>query len=348
MSESKDDMYRIKNRYSVVVHDVDRVEFRQGVWNPTSTTLSDDSRSGKLARTIELLDGSHSIADVAKKSEQSVQDVQAVVSHLEDQGIISLQADNYLDQYVDLVQGRRAPLQKWPSPVVLVGPPEISEPIHKGLLRTVPDLQITVADENHPISLLDHTDNKWLEDGLEFHRRVQQFDSLRDGFVVYTESIANPVKTRMVDRIMDHLGVPWLYGVVDGPFVLVGPTTVPERTPSWDAYETRMLMNLRESASYQAYKKALANGRANHNTDFEVHPILAQLLASLLLPEAVSWITTGTAGTLFHAYSFFTPTSEFSVHEILPLPNSTVGLPVAERDDFELYFGTRVLERIAE
>ncbi|OKL51350.1 hypothetical protein BSZ39_12785 [Bowdeniella nasicola] len=66
MSTQENSFYGVKNRYSVVVHDVNRVEFRQGVWNPTSTTLTDDSESGKLVSTIELLDGKHTIGEIAK------------------------------------------------------------------------------------------------------------------------------------------------------------------------------------------------------------------------------------------------------------------------------------------
>lgn len=348
MSTQENSFYGVKNRYSVVVHDVNRVEFRQGVWNPTSTTLTDDSESGKLVSTIELLDGKHTIGEIAKSTGQTNEDIRAVVEYLEEKEIVSAEADNYLDQYVDLVQGRRSSLRECLEPAVIVGPAEVTGPLQTGLAQTVPDLEIALADEDHPLASLTHADSAWLEDGLEFYRQIQRFEELRGSFVIYAEAVADPVKTRIVDRVMDHLGVPWLYGVVDGPFVLVGPTTVSKRTPSWDAYETRMLMNLRESASYQSYKKALAQGRVNQDKAFEVQPVLAQLLAAHLLPEAVSWVTTGTAGTLSHAYSFFAPTSEFAVHEILPLPDSTVGMPVAERDDFELYFGTRTLEEIAE
>lgn len=348
MSVQKNSLYSVKNRYSVVVHDVNRVEFRYGVWNPTSTTLSDESESGKLASTIALLDGEHTIEQIAKETCQESEDVCAVVEYLEGKEIVSAEADNYLDQYVDLIQGRRSLLRKHFESVVIVGPAEISESLQMGLAQTMPELEITLANEGHPLASLTHADAVWLEDGLEFHRQMQRFESLRGSFVIYTEAVADPVRARIVDRIMDYFEVPWLYGVVDGPFVLVGPTTVPRRTPSWDAYETRMLMNLRESSSYQSYKKALAQGRVSQDKTFEVQPVLAQLLSAHLLSEAVSWVTTGTAGTMFHAYSFFAPTSEFAVHEILPLPDSTVGMPVAERDDFELYFGTRTLEEIAE
>lgn len=348
MSNTSEKYYSIKKRYSVVVHEADRIEFRQGAWNPTSITLTDESGSGKLASTVDLLDGAHSIDAIASLTVQSIDDVRAIIDHLVLKEVVSLQADNYLDQYIDVIQGRRAPIAVFDGPVVIAGPPEIAEPLRTGLARTVPALRVTIADKEHPLSTIDHQDTTWLEDGLDFHRNARRFEDLRGAFVIYAESVADPVKTRIVDRVLHHLGTPWLYGVVDGPFVLVGPTTVPGRTPSWDAYETRMLMNLRESASYQGYKRALAEGRVRRDKDYEVQPVLAQLLAAHLLPEAASWVTTGTAGTLSHAYTFFAPTSEFAVHEILPLPDSTVGMPVAERDDFELYFGTRTLEEIAE
>lgn len=209
-------------------------------------------------------------------------------------------------------------------------------------------LNVTLAGDEHVLETIRHADAKWLEDGLEFHRQARRFEDLRDSFVIYAETIPDPIKTRIVDRVLHHYDIPWLYGATDGPFVFIGPTTVPGRTPSWETFETRTLLNLRESNSYQNYKRALAEGRVSHGAPYEIQPALALLLAAHLLPEALSWLTTGTAGTLSHVYSFFTPTSEFAVHEILPLPDSKVDAPVPERDDFELYFGTRILEEIAE
>ncbi len=74
--------YSIKKRYSVVVHDVNRVEFRQGVWNPTSTTVVDEEGTGRLAATIDLLDGSHAVDEIAKLTKQEPEDVEAVINHL--------------------------------------------------------------------------------------------------------------------------------------------------------------------------------------------------------------------------------------------------------------------------
>ncbi len=340
--------YKVRNRYSCIVHDTDNIEFRQGVWNLNATSIKDESNSGILAGVVDMLDGRHTVDEISSAVGCTTSEVNDIVHTLLEKEIVSEAEDNFFDQYVDIVQERRAPTQDMPEKVIIVAPPEVAQPLRDGISETVPHLGLVVAEEGHPLSAIPDTEPPWLDDELEFYRFMQPIKELGNAYIIYAETTANPVKVRNVDKIMNHLDLPWLYGVVDGPFILIGPTTVPGRTPSWSTYEMRLLMNLREGSSYQSYKKALAKGMVRRNHSFRVQPVLAQLLVAHLLPEALSWIVTGTAGTMSHVYSFFTPTAEFAVHEILPLAEDPVGGSVAERDDFELYFGTRTLGRLAE
>ena len=74
-------------------------------------------------------------------------------------------------------------------------------------------------------------------------------------------SVIQPLQLRLLNQISLALGIPWMHAAIDGPFLLIGPCFVPHRTSCYACFETRVTMNLRESASYQQYKSALAAGR---------------------------------------------------------------------------------------
>ncbi|MBC3989705.1 TOMM precursor leader peptide-binding protein [Streptomyces sp. AC563] len=341
-----DRAYRIKRYLSLVVHGPDHVELRRGVWNATSTVLRDDSGTGGLSRVITRLDGSATSREIATTEEIALDEVLMVVTSLVERDLVDSAAGGFLDHYLDMVQGRRAMLTA-PTPVLVVGSAAIADPLVEIVRASLPTASIRRVEENHPLAQVTHRDADHLKDGLAFHRYAARFADLVGHFVVHLEGVVDPVRTQVINRVLRHHQVPWLHGAVDGPFVFVGPLVVPGRTPCWECYETRILLNLREGASYQGYKRAIAEGRTRA-ADRSVQPMLASLLAAHAAPEVLSWSAVGNAATLGQVFSLFTPTTEFSVHEILALPDCRACAPVPERDDEELYFDSGVLEEVEQ
>src|SRR2546423_266646 len=79
----------------------------------------------------------------------------------------------------------------------------------------------------------------------------------RDGSVDHAESTIDPTLATAVNRLCLELEIPWLYAAIDGPFLFVGPLTVPRGSACWECFERRVTMNLRERESYLRYKRAL-------------------------------------------------------------------------------------------
>jgi bacteriocin biosynthesis cyclodehydratase domain-containing protein len=335
---------RIKRSCSVLAHTPDCVEVRLGVWNTLSHTVVDASKSGNLWNIVAQLNGSLTLSQIAHHAGVSKRDVEAVVDQLMALGVIEPEPSNFLDYYLDVVSGNGSsiPLRSV-SPIVLVGSPDLTKPLHSLMAQSLGSLEIVAHGWDDPICApLTNRDRSWLLDGIQFERTAAQFEEWQGKLLVFIANVIDPLTCQAINRVCLHHNMSWLHGATDGPFILVGPLVVPQRTACWECFETRVFMNLREAAVYQRYKNALASNHALRNGQGN-SAVLASLLVSLTAMEALSFAATADSTTLGSVLSLYLPTMEFSMNEVLRLPGCAACSPLAERDDEELYFDVRVL-----
>ena len=200
------------------------------------------------------------------------------------------------------------------------------------------ELPIKVHDDNSKLfELLGDPVLADTDDGLAYYAAHESFENLKGRFLVFARTSVDPPRLKHVNRVCLEQRTPWLNAVIDGPFIFIGPLIVPRRSACFECFETRLLMNLRESASYQQYKQAIAK----HSIRFGEIPA-KQLLVSLLVThaaiEATSFLLTGHACTVNKVLSIYTPTTEFAYHEILRVPNCDSCGPQISATTEELYF----------
>lgn len=341
---------RIPRHFSVIAHGPDSVELRHGVWNAASFTLTDQQGAGQLARIIAMLDGTRSVAEIARAEGIPRSDVEGVLDHLReldvlaDRGPVS-SLDYYLDSLVPVLKAQRAPGADPPPnrSVVLLGDEEIVASVRGLLDASLPDTPVLTPGQDDPaVRVLRDPDTSWLLDGLERAATLESFEGWRDHLVVHLARIVDPPSMRVLNQASVDLGFPWLHAAADGPFLLVGPLFVPRRTSCYGCLETRLLMNLREAAAYQRYKAAIAEGRVRLGRP-PLEPALIGLLASSTALEVINFVLTGTGFTAQKMLATYLPTMEISANEVLRLPGCQACGPLPERDDRELYFDAREL-----
>ena len=152
------------------------------------------------------------------------------------------------------------------------------------------------------------------EDGISFEEAVAPFARWRGHFVIHASASVNPLELRGLNRVCLHHRVPCIAAAMDGPFLLIGPTVLPGRTACLECLETRVLMNLRQAADYQAYKLALLEGRATGSCT-PLDGVLASLLASFVSMEALNFALAGTSFTVGKVLCVHLPTMEFVYNE---------------------------------
>jgi bacteriocin biosynthesis cyclodehydratase domain-containing protein len=340
---------RLKRQWSVIAHSADVVELRHGVWNPTSFTINDGSQTGVLLEIITALDGNRSLKDIARKAGISVREVEAVVEQLQELDLLEIGPNNAIDYYVEQIVPNLTPLRSAASqrgrPTLLLGSAGVVRDVAAILSCSLPDNVIEVLDDGHQDSHLLGGLGSLANaafDGLSFEEQAAPYSAWADRMIVYVTETVRPHEALALNRLSLRYGFPWLHATADGPFVLVGPTFVPNRTACYECLETRVLMNLREEASYQAYKRALVEGRVSGATA-PLDAVVGALLSSLAAFAALNFLVTATDFTIHKMLAVYLPSMEFTFNEVLRIPGCPACGSSAESDDRELYFDVRSL-----
>ena len=330
---------RIKRQFTVIGHSPDRVEIRSGVWNPTSYTLTDDSASGRLYTLISGLDGSVSPDDLAERHGVTGPEMQALVGQLRQFGVLEEGPTTALDAYVDAYARplKQQPVKPETKPVLVLAEDELRDAV-VGHLAPVLGENLHVPEPGHPgHELLSRPDTGWLSDELTFQSKLELFEDWRDHHVLILTTAPDPVFATGFNRVALELGITSLHATLDGPFLLVGPTVVPNRGACYQCFETRVTMNLREAGSYQRYKEAMLKAHLRAGRP-EFQSAILGLLASHSALETMNFLSTGTTFTYGKVLSIYLPTMEFSFNDVTRLPACRACGSLAGREDEQLSF----------
>jgi len=341
---NKNNKVSLKRQYSIIFHSPDTVEARYGVWNPVSFTFTDESKTGNLINILGLLDGSLTLSEVAKKAKVQYSEVEKLVDELNNLGILNFDSSDSLDHYLDIIVPTLRTLSETNEkrrPIELIGDRELTDKISDLLTSSLSDVGITILDSDDiAMQTLSGEEMSWITNGIVFQQKMKVFESWRDKFLVFSSKSINPIRTKLLNLICLFHRIPWIHAAIDGPFLFIGPIFIPHRTACYECFETRVYMNLRESASYQHYKRAIVEGEVKYGSA-PIEPVITSLLASHTALETLNYCLTNSSFTVGKVMAIYLPTMEITFNEVLRLPGCRSCSPSAERDDKELYFDIR-------
>lgn len=329
---------RIKPHYSTILHDADKVEFRQGVWNSMSHILTDENHEGKLAKIIMGLAQQLTPAEIVKEMDVNRSKVESVLDYLMQLGVLQNKPESFIDFYVSYyVPSLKRPgkvFYEVSTPIVLLG----NEIINAQIQLQLKKLGLQVETDDQLFALIHHSGDEWLFDALAQEHFISQFERWKNKFIVLSCSHVNPILATRLNRIAYLLNISWLHLALDGPFIFVGPTFRGQQGPCYDCFETRVGMNLRESESYQKYKNAIVKNQIIAPAN-DIHlDVMGNLLVSHAILEILNYVSTQCTFTTNKTLSIFLPTMEFIYHEILRLPSCRTCGSISHRDNSQLYF----------
>ena len=330
---------RLRPHLSVIVHGPDEVEFRHGVWNPMSFTVSDAAGGGHLARLVDALDGTLSPTQLAASQGLPDEEVQGLVDRLTELDLLERRPSSALDAYLGTAAPWRVDDNLEPGgPVLLVGEDALVSLLQPMLAEVLVENPVVVVGADDPTrAVLDDPDTSWLADGLATEERLAPFEAWSGAVVVAPSRVVNPLRLKVLNRAAQRHGIRWLHAGFDGPFVLVGPAFLPGQSSCYECLETRVFLNLREGASYQRYKRALAHADVRLGSP-PLLPPLAGLLSSHLALETLNLVLTGWTFTVGRMLAIHVPTMEISFPDVLRVPGCPGCGSVPERDGEVLYY----------
>jgi bacteriocin biosynthesis cyclodehydratase domain-containing protein len=338
--------WRIRRNYSVVVHSPDVIEFRSGVWNPVSVTLSDSSGAGKLLPIVDSFDGQRTPREVARESGASLGEVEGVIEYLVANGVIEDQPGSALDYYLyQMTTTLEDPTERGVKRLRRQRLVVLAEGRLGGMAREqLSEVEGLTIDEVGPGSpewtaLLDtRHDNR--EDALGQVADLDRWKGWREALLLCLLETPHPVFLRNLNRVALHLEAPLMVATIDGPFLLVGPLVVPHCSPCWECLEGRLSLSVREFASYQGYKRALAEGKVRGGESPFPRPLFS-VLSGLAAMEVLNYLYTGASFTIGKVLSLYVPAGEFSFNEFLRIPACPACSPFRESTERQPYFDLR-------
>jgi bacteriocin biosynthesis cyclodehydratase domain-containing protein len=337
---------RVKRHFALVAHDPNVVEIRNGVWNVASYTLNDEKKTGKLFALLDGLDGTISPADLGRREQVPRSEIESLIDHLIQLDVIEFGPATSFDYYLDQFAGPLALHHQQAQPereVAVLGDELLGSMVTHLIEATAPSVRFVAPERLQPLRhLLSQHHTEWLFDGLEFERRMADLEDLKDAFLIHLDQIVHPVRLQILNRVSIHHRVPWMQAAIDGPQLLIGPIVDPPHTSCFECFETRLLMNMRESAPYVSYKRLLAKGAVRAGRQ-PLEPVLRSVLAGHASMECLNFLLTKTSFTRGKVLGIYLPTMEFSFNEILRVPGCAGCSPPAESGEEELHFDMRHL-----
>lgn len=340
---------RIKKHFSIIAHTPNEIELRSGVWNPIAFTVKDQSNSGQLFQIFKGLDGTLSPAELATQLNIPLTDITEVIEHLQELGTIETTATNALEYYleqVDPLMGTSMLEKKAESqtPILLLGDPELTKDLQRLLTASLGEKQATIVDSSDPLFLLlKEADDSWLYNGLKLQEKLIEFQSWKDHFIILALHSIDPLLSYKLNRIAYGLNISWMHSAIDGPFLFAGPLFIGKQGPCYECFETRVMMNLKEQASYQRYKQALVEKKNLRHAAPPIEPVLRNLLASHVALETLNYILTNNAFTIRKVLSIYLPTMEIMFHDLLRVAGCQTCGAIPQRDGQEHCFDSQAL-----
>lgn len=328
MTDTFESSFVFRPDVRVVVHSADSVELRSGVWSCNSITLSDEEQKGILGKIVLALLQKKPIAELTQNERISNDEVLSVIESLAAHNLLITKehADtwsrtNFLTTAtIGTVKETRA----IPKRAILLGPRTMTD-----FLRTTLQTEggkhtnaIHVAEEDL-IKRLSGKDLFLESNGLITATIASDFSEWQEALVVAVWPELDPILLGNLNRLAHKTGFFLLSAVIDGPFILIGPTVIPHLTPCFACAEARVLEALRDHTLYTEYRSALAESKVYGSQTVIMDPMQATAL-SLTAWEMTNMLNVGSTFTTGKVLSIYAPTMEFAFHELVRFPGCPV------------------------
>jgi thiazole/oxazole-forming peptide maturase SagC family component len=339
----KKNYFRIKQHFSIIPYSSEQVELRSGIWNPTSFVLHDESDSNKLYPILKDINGHYAVSELARKHQVSSTEIEMILDQLQQLDVLESAAStgvNYCPQHLmSQFSNKVVPEVK---NILIVGEEQIVDEIKRILVQSSSQIKIETINIYHPSMTDIRSNDQWLQDCVLMQDTIDKFSWWKDYFMILALTRNDPILAMGINQINFSLGVPWIQGVIDGPFLLIGPTFSAKTGPCYHCFEKRVSMNLREYASYQRYKEKSIISTFSSGSHSQGDPVM-QLLAVHLAMETLNYNFSGVAFTKGKVLSMYLPTMEICFNEVLRLSGCPVCGAVPHRDDQQLYYDYQTL-----
>ncbi len=324
-----DDVFTLLPDVRVIILDEDTVEVRRGVWNVSATIFRDDDNNGHLAGILRGILGQQPVRDISKALHVSEDSVKRVIHSLLTKRLVMprpLRGYERIQMMSGFTVGLATQELVKPTKVILIAPP-FTRPLLHQLLK-LPAMTSLEYMPDEIVNRLERQDFSSMQDSLSSAGIGTEFRDLKGSHVVAVTPTLEPILFRNLNWLAHLLPFTWMPASVDGPFVLVGPTTIPPHTACYHCAEQRVIENLKDHVVYQRYRDALTAGQVFYSSDDSLDPLWAMTL-TLAAWDCMNMAVLGNGFTVGKILTMHAATWEYRFHEVLRVPGCPTCSPAS-------------------
>ena len=310
---------KLKKHLSIVYHNKNCVEVRDGVWNSNSYIFSDSDKEEKLWKLFEELNPNEDMVDDSSQSDRFHRDFKHLTEELSHLDLLDDPNEWNSDdnqRYFHSASTNITPS----SQIAVISDGVVSRFIAENLKHHPNKYDSAGPEHFSELRTLLTTQDLTKKSEIEISELSGSFSALENRFVICVEDEPDPIFFKNFDMIARNLNISWIHGVTDGPYLFIGPTFIQRGlSPCYGCLESRFLMNCQEPVHYQNYKKALLKESVTHGACVQARSHIPLLLAGHILHEVHQFLSSDKNITTGKVLAIHLPTMCFTYHDILKL-----------------------------
>ena len=315
--------WMLKKTVSCLFHNPDEVTLAEGVWNGRIFEIRDKKLTGKLAKVIQMLDGTRTI--------------EQILSEIKDRGVLNLIEELRKNDLLIKVEDRDDKETR-SNFILFFGASESR--LRQSKLLVIADGQLGQIIA-HQLSLMNIN-------GTVLRSSDISDSSLKENdYIIVFSYYPQPCFYKSINKLCLKWRKKWTLGFFDGVYAVIS-TFIPFETSCYVCFESGIESSLPiyQMDSYLRLKRSLCSYAFKNQS---IPPIFAEMVAAFIVIEAIKVIVSGTGDYAGKALFIHMPTLTFELDEVFKLPRcEECGKQARKKPSRQLYVTMRKLLNILE
>jgi thiazole/oxazole-forming peptide maturase SagC family component len=344
--------YHLSDAVRIFFSDPEEIRFRKGIWSYTEAVLQlqgqEETAKAFFTAVAEQLiaEGYANVAGLASKLDLSEADVLAyceILERIRAQGFLADSPNDSASDAVSAIFGDTVPgyeaYVSAPRPVLFVADTDYAKNVARTIANQM-DLPLDVMHDEVYGRLLEAnlTDKT---DAIAHEALMGNFRNLVSSYSCIAASFSKPKVSflRNLNRLLLDQKKPLILGLIDGPFLSVLSTVVPQ-TGCFECFEQRLLARLEDTAVYHSFVKAQQRFGERRGNDHRLAPSVHMMTAAVLA-ESLLFSTMNMCRLAGRCVNIYLPLLEVQVEDLLRVAYCPACGYVSESKMDEMYTSSR-------
>ncbi|MEM3415344.1 MAG: TOMM precursor leader peptide-binding protein [Thermoproteota archaeon] len=309
--------WMLRKTISCLFHNPDEVTLAEGLWNGRIYEVRDEKRCGKLAKAIQLLDGTKTVEQIIDEIKDM--SVLNIIEELNRNGLL-IKVEDAADREppaFELFFGFSEDKLRQISPLI----------IGDGQLAQILAHQLSLMNIESRLSRTSDVNDSLLKE---------------NSYIVVLSDNPQPYFYNLINDLCLKKRIKWTLGLFDGAYAVI-TTFIPFETACYVCFEHRIesTLPIHQMDSYLRFKRSLSSYDLIRPP---IPPIFAEMVAAFIAVEVIKVIGYEAGDYSGKALFIHLPTLTFELNDVFKLPRcKACGKEARGKPSHQLYVTMRKL-----